>query len=231
MPSIRWQNWALIKANYEEINRVASGFGMLIWQPIVYVDEYQKIPVEALGLLANTQWIRLLVIARETHAGGLNQCIHKNNTGLQAIKHIDAHVLMSSDDNLLPIDYVKVMAQRGGGKKVIVCSHKRGQRTTFHGHSDLTAEPVKMFPSYVSGEQYIIHNSIMPPGYDANKGLAADGVLIHELYKQRPDDFKFLPNYFIPFNALEKGRWDREKLIACIRSESLVSRIPNEIFT
>ena len=107
-------------------------------------------------------------------------------------------------------------------KKVIVCSHKRGQRTVFHGHSDLIADPKFVYPSYISGEQYLIHGSLMERyRYDPAKGIAADGFMIQKIYQDNPQEFIFLPNYFIPFNALQVGRWDADKLYELTKSEAV----------
>jgi hypothetical protein len=103
-------------------------------------------------------------------------------------------------------------------KKIIVGSHKRGSGPgeSGHGTSDLVAEHGGMRIGSVSGEQYLIHASVMR-GRTFLTGGCPDGRIIEDLVKEMPDEFHYLPDFWIPFNALEVGRWqpgEVEKVLA-----------------
>lgn len=220
MPTYRAAtNWLTLKTNYWEMIQNAGPGVQFFWQPILYTEEVYKFG-RHMDLLSEP-WIQPLVVDKNDK---LRPEIDKTNKGIDALAGNDLYIHNTSDDNILPIDFLKVIGEAAsGGKKVIVVSHKRGQRTTFHGHSDLIAAPQFVYPSYISGEQYLIHGSLMERyRYDASNGIAADGFMIQKIYQENPKEFVFLPNYHIPFNALEgKSRWDADKLFDLTKSAAV----------
>ena len=226
MPTMRWQNWPRVKANLQE----ARGFGRealgekvnLTWMPVVYQDEFRAIEYVESGILFNTPWIHPLVIPAEP---GCNAIARKLNAGLNEMAREwipdRAYFFPGADDDFIPRSFARRFAEaavgfeakNGRAPKVIVCSCDRGQRCPpgAYGLGDLIAAPENMKVTKVTGSQAIIR-------MDALEGLRyahhpwADGILLEQLHMKMPEEFCYIPDFFVPFNALQEGRWDADKL-------------------
>ncbi len=241
MPTRRHENWPRLIANYT----AALHPGVyLLWQPVLYRDEWESFPKEALALIypdphvAPGLEIRLTVVERAagTEPGKIDVGLcapHKQNEGLAALERagFSGWIGHYSDDNLIPRCFCRRWSQGilswmakiqspdpRAFAAVLVASHKRGQATGRTGHhtSDLIAAPENMRVGSVSGEQYLVNSEVMR-GRRFVMGGCCDGVLIEQLHKEMPELFCYLPDFFIPFNALETDRWtDAAALNACL---------------
>jgi hypothetical protein len=227
MPTYRPSpNWLVIKRNYWEMIQNKPADVQFFWQPILYTEEVFKFG--AYMDLLSEPWISPLIVERTE---GVRPEIDKTNKGIEHLKGNDLFIHNTSDDNIFPVDTLKVIGDAArGGKKVVVVSHKRGQRTQFHGHSDLIADPRFVYPSYISGEQYLVHGTLMENyRYNPERGIAADGFLIQKIFQEHRGEFVFLPTFHLPFNAMQPKRWKRSKLFECTKSTA-VNMIPDEVF-
>lgn len=201
-----------------------------IWQPVMFNDEWEKFP-NGSKLLLDEDWITPLLIDRADQGTRYDQVKYKIDRGAQKWKGADAFMWPLSDDNILPKTCLERIASRmqGQTKKVVVVSHKRGQRTVFHPHFDLIAHYGSMQAGLVSGEQYWLHFSLMPETcYVNDTHFLHCGFLMEYMLATYPNEFLFLPDIFVPFNALEPGRWDRDKLIEIIESKEIAAMLPRK---
>lgn len=245
MATMRWENWARV---LEQLRRIALTPGLrLFWLPVLYARERQAASLAARELLFGhhaPRWIKPLVIAEEP---GVNHCVRKQNAALEELERTGfaGWLMTASDDNLLPAGLgrrlvaagypiaARAELPRAGGTAVtdrryrppgvIVFSHARGQHIPAppprdFGTSDLLAAPENMVVGRVSGEQYFVHASLLRGFRFAHHGCC-DGELVQALHEQFPAEFCFVPDFFIPFNALEPGRWDEDKLAAALAAE------------
>lgn len=158
---------------------------------------------------------RDIVLLGNFGSGSLRFCMEKCNAALDALTFPNEYFIFSSDDNIIPARVLEAW-QSAPGKAVIVCSHKRGQRIPTnglaHGTSDLVACPENMRISFISGEQVLVRRD----AYGCMRfdlGVCADGAMIERLWRILPrDEFHFMPSVFMPFNALQPGRWDDAEL-------------------
>jgi hypothetical protein len=220
MPSMRSQNWAQIAA---DLAAVQSRQVRVTWLPVIYPREYQAAAVSDREVLygpAAPRWIQPLVIAEEP---GVNHIVRKQNAALDELElnHFSGWFFSWNDDNRIPSALgTRLAAQMTGEASpgVIVFSCKRGQRIppdvtperAFATH-DLIAAPEHMRVGYVTGEQYAIHTRLLNGRRFAHHPCC-DGIMVESLHRQMPQEFRFVPDYFVPFNALEPGRWDSEEL-------------------
>ena len=147
-------------------------------------------------------------ILRAARVPGFHDIMTLFNT---AIRHCDrpSWIWQVQDDNLVPRwairEWLKAIAAHPD-KRVMVCSHDRGDNATRHGASPLRAEPANMRVGHVSLEQYLIHSSLHEK-YLYQNSACGDGLIMEALYHDYGNEFAFFPDFVVPFNALEPGRW------------------------
>ncbi len=215
MATRRWQNWPALRKNMETV-RAAGGLE-LHWWPVLYHEEWEGLhPDVQLGLRAD--WIT--VIRQSPPLDGFNPILYKQNTALDVLDLRGSRdwCYFGADDDLLPHSVARqVQAADDGRARVIVCSCKRGQRTTVHsGYPPwpLIAEPGNMVPCAVTGSQAIVRADAFetPTRLRFRSHAQADGEMIQWLHQREPDAFRYLRDYYLPFNALEPDRWDAPDL-------------------
>lgn len=244
MATMRWQNWAIVFEHAAAAQRPEARF---YWFPVVYEREVNSATPEARNILFGfdtPQWIKPVVISEEP---GVNHCMRKQNAALDVLEgnNFDGWIGAYADDNVIPRNVGCHLARaarsfplsltggegRGEGAagavatpRVIVFSHKRGQHIPAedpklrYGTHDLIAAPGHMRVGYVSGEQYFVHSDLMR-GWRWPHHSCADGMLIEHLWGKYPDQFRFVPDYYTTFNALEPGRWEPDELKKVIEAE------------
>ncbi len=138
----------------------------------------------------------------------------KTNQGLDHLRRIGfvGYTVNASDDNLMPRSWLRRIKE-GDGHPIIVCSHKRGSGRGESGHdsSDLIAPPGNMRIGRVNGEQVYVHSDVIQFRH-YGEGNEWDAAMVEPLFKERRKNFYYIPDLFLPFNALEAGRWDAEAL-------------------
>jgi hypothetical protein len=212
MATRRWQNWPKVRANIEAARSPAAE---IRWRPVVYEAEWAEIPADYQACLQG-DWIDPMVIVPTDY----NPILHKCNAALEHLigSGQDTWCFFGADDNLIPNSLGrKLSAAAEPGVKVIVSGLQRGQRAIHSGYPtfSLHAEPGNMRVCAVSGEQATIHISAFGELRFANS-MCADGMMIQSLHERMPGAFRYLPDFYVPFNALEPERWDEDKLRALI---------------
>lgn len=213
MPVMRVECWPKIMANLELGRRL----GVTVqWCPVLFDREWKNLPIQPRISLQNEKW--RMVIVEDLEQFPMTQ---KNNFALHCLEEgiklgicASGFVFLGSDDNLIPEKVWRAWLEaESSGKKIIVTSCRRGQRTAASGHGteDLIAASENMDVGKVTGEQFLIHSSLMQ-GRSLAQGRDHDGILIHQLWMEKPEEFLYLPNVFVPFNALEPDRWDNTAL-------------------
>lgn len=207
MASMRWKNWPALRMNYE---RAFTPGVELTWQIVVYKTELAAVGEHELSSVRQP-WINILAV----DSGNYSQAVvDKTNQGLDHLRGTGfvGYTVSASDDNLMPRSWLRRIKE-GDGHPVIVCSHKRGsgRGASGHGTSDLIATPTSMRIGRVNGEQVYVHSDVLRFRHYA-EGNAGDGVMVETLFKERRKNFYYIPDLFLPFNALEEGRWEAEAL-------------------
>ncbi len=138
------------------------------------------------------------------------------NTALKSIEKSDipGWVWHIQDDNLVSPWAFRRWSKHikeHKDKHVLVASHDRGDHPTRHPHTPLLATPNNMHVGGVSLEQYLIHTSIHNGVLYANNACG-DGIIMENMYAESPAEFAFIPDFYIPFNALEPRRWRPDRL-------------------
>jgi hypothetical protein len=212
MPAVRWWLWPLIKANYESAMCEGVEPRLVLG---VFPNELKAMPSCVVDLIRSTKWITIYDPEPIPNQGWAGMIIQKNNGGLgKFLPGFDGYVWTPSDDNLIPKRFFSEFLKAAQtGKKAIIFSHRRGQRNAASGYGteDLIAAPHNVKCCQISGEQYILHSSLYE-GRRFNVSPTADGELIVDVYSKHPEEFHFVPDFFIPFNATEPGRFDNDKL-------------------
>ena len=207
MPTLRWANWPRVRANLEAARSPAA---QLVWLPVMYHHIRDELTPAQLAPL-RADWIHPLVLHDEP---GVNPIYHKFNAGLNrlAAEDFDGWFYFGADDDLIPAAFGRKFSQ-GRPHGVIVASAKRGQRVTDKGYptTDLVAAPENMRVGCVTAGQALLHLRLLHRRRYRHHDCA-DGMMLEVLYKSAPEEFCFLPDFFLPFNALEPGRWDEDKL-------------------
>jgi hypothetical protein len=222
MPSMRWWLWPLIKSNYEAA--FCEGVEPTLALS-VYRHELDAFPSCAVDLIRSTPWIKIHEPEWIPNQTWVEAVIHKNNSVLDAfLPGFEGYVWTPSDDNLIPKGFFEYFRRSAAtGKKILVCSHKRGQRIAGnppYGTDDLVAQPDQVQVGRISGEQYIVHSSLWE-GHHFNVSPCGDGEFIVDLFNKHHDEFLFTPDFFVPFNATEPGRFDNDKLKECLDAPAI----------
>lgn len=217
MATMRWQNWPLIRRNLEDARNAGGDFQ---WVPAIYPSEWADVP-EAARAVLQAAWITPVII--EPSAAGFHPVLHKVNTALDWIgdhaNHAATWCFFGADDDLVPKSFgLRLQGAADAEARAIVTSCARGQRAVLSGYPTwpLIAAPGNMVPCAVTGSQVTVR-------YDAFAGLRfrphmqGDGEMIGWLHAKMPGAFRYLPDYYVPFNALEGrgtpgSRWDEDKL-------------------
>lgn len=223
MPTMRHGYWPAVRQHMEQAMAAWPEL-KLFWMPVLWQEEVAKLTPEQLAPVFGhdaPQWIRPLVQPAES-IPDMQTITRKNNAGNEQYERwgFNGWVSWWSDDNLLPRNIGKQMLANQH-KRVIVFSHKRGTRAVGpipYETTDLIAAPENMEVTRVSGEQFFIHSTLLT-GWRFPYYECGDGLLIKALYELHPKEFAFLPDFFTPFNALEPGRWDDDKLREVIEQE------------
>ena len=249
MATMRWQHWARLRTQFLYIASTPGLrlFWMPVLYPRERDSAATEALHQLFGHHA-PRWIQPLVIAEEPGVNHCIRKQNAALDRLEEMG-FDGWLMTASDDNLLPHNLGKRLLQsRVSGLKskvghspaddgnasrlqppasrlnrVIVFSHKRGQHIPAppprdFGTSDLIAAPENMIVGKVSGEQYFVHSSLLEGFRFAHHGCC-DGQLVQALHEQAPGEFRFVPDYFIPFNALEPGRWEPDELQKVLEAE------------
>jgi hypothetical protein len=188
--------------------------------PISFVWEIEKLQATQPHIWEAAQgddieWIVLPHVRLDWHAimflfnGGLSH--------LQAIG-FDGWIWQGQDDNVYPAHTFRAFYEGiQHGAKVVLCHQKRGQwcEGLQHGCSDLIAAKENIKVGHISLEQYAVHSSLHYL-YPYLNSACGDGLLMEQLYAIAPQEFWILPTdypqYWLPYNALEMGRWDMGEL-------------------
>ena len=205
MPSMRGFNLPIILDGFNRSDW--TGIDML-WHLIVTPTEHKGIPKEVLDY-PNIR-IHVLELEKATDKiDGLRICGLKINHSLSFVRE-DTYTFFMSDDNLLPLHIPQVWRSvvEDTGKKVIVVSHLRGQRTVYHEHTPFIAAPENVTIGQISGEQLIVHKSILGA---FSTSPNSDGEKAEELWRAYPEEVHFIPDQYTTFDALDLRRWDREE--------------------
>lgn len=127
MPSVRWWFWPLLKANYEA--SFCDGLEPTL-ALCMFPQELATYPKFVVDLVRATPWIAIHEVGFGDHPNWESQVIDKNNSGLERfLPGFDGYVWTPSDDNLVPIHFFSEFVRAAStGKKVVVFSHRRGQR-------------------------------------------------------------------------------------------------------
>jgi hypothetical protein len=221
MPTMRHGYWKEVRRHMEQVMEATPEL-KLFWMPVIWHEELEKISEEDKAVIFGhhaPRWILPVVIHAEPGMDTGEIITRKNNAGNEAYERqgFEGWVSWWSDDNLLPRNIGKRMLAHKD-KRVIVFSHKRGQHAVgpiAYETSDLIAAPENMEVTRVSGEQFFIHTTLIP-GWRFPYHQCGDGLLIKALSRMYPNDFAYEPDFFTPFNAIEPGRWDADKLKECI---------------
>lgn len=225
MPTMRVRNWPIIRANFSEMRAEAVGKVEFIWQPVIYADEWERISQEDKCTLME-EWIIPLIIPKRGRMDRPSRVNRKLHEGICNLNGEDVFVWSISDDNLMPRTILATIANNIGSKQVFVCSQKRGQRTVDHGCFTLTAAPENCKIYYVCGDQFLIHMNLMD---DVIRCFVDEGALLERIYRQYPEQFVFMPDIFIPFNALDQRRWDVEPLMELLDSDVMKSMLATRL--
>lgn len=216
MPTMRHGYWPAVRQHMEQAMAACPEL-KLFWMPVIYHEELAKLSeAERAPIFAHDtpRWI-IPHVCHEEQNLEMQHITRKNNAGSEASERngFNGWVSWWSDDNLLPRNFGRWMVERMD-KRIIVFSHKRGQRAVgaiAYETTDLIAAPENMEVMKVSGEQFFIHSTLIN-GWRFPYYQCGDGLLIKALYELHPGEFAFAPDKFVPFNALEPGRWDEDKL-------------------
>ncbi len=205
-PSSRW--WNLIHLKHT-LQRASIGSGVsLTWLIVFYDTQFPDVPAEVISDL-KCPWINILVIPAPTRK--LDPCYHKLNCALDSLAGHDEWFWFIADDNLLPKSCLsKLRGQAENyGKPAMVASMKRGQVKTWHDKHDLIASRHNVVIGGITGEQYLMKlDFIGKTRFDYGRNGCADASFAEDLFREHPKAFHFIPDLFIPFNALEPVRWD-----------------------
>lgn len=216
MPTMRHGYWPAVRRHMEQAMAACPDL-KLFWMPVLYHEELERISAadrECVFGHHAPRWIVPHLVHEEPNLD-MQHVTRKNNAGNEAMERMAFKGWVSwwSDDNLLPRNIGKRLLSRQD-KRVIVFSHKRGQRAVgpiAYETNDLIAAPENMEVTRVSGEQFFIHSTLVP-GWRFPYYECGDGLLIKALHELHPQEFAFEPDFFTPFNALEPGRWDAAEL-------------------
>jgi glycosyltransferase involved in cell wall biosynthesis len=207
MPSMRWQNWPRIRANWQAALDRGANINVQLCL-VMWPEQWAGVP-ESHRAVLDAPWIRLMLVDKvegDAYYMKLNSAadlLSRNDEDYGWIWH-------PCDDSMVPRTLFKNLEEPMWRREgVIVFSAKRGQRPakTPHGASTLVAAPENMCVGSVTGEQYFVHMSEWCP---FENSCVADGLMGEKLSKQKRCNY--YPEHFILFNALEEGRWDREEL-------------------
>lgn len=209
MPTMRWRNWPRIVQCFRSAALECPEVE-LVWMPVVTEKEHDRFPEWAYDMIFDLRFCLSFHTKTLVLTGDRSeqlQVTQKNNFALSHLRGQNCYIWFGSDDNLVPKSFCRRFRE-GWPAKIIVGCHKRGSGpgASGHGISDLVAAPASMRIGSVSGEQYIVHASVME-SRDLAAGGCPDGQLMADLIKEMPQEFHFIPDFWIPFNALEAGRW------------------------
>lgn len=246
MPTMRWRNWPKVMEHLRAAALEAPAVE-LTFCPVLTEAEVSGFPQWAMDMVTHDEtWspmlLRPLVVNDPQHPRAkiadqkiesalyskwkpvgrddvpcVKEVMRKNHAAVAGLEDFDGYIWTGSDDNLVPRSFCRRFAE-GINKKIIVGCHKRGSGpgASGHGISDLVAEPASMRVGSVSGEQYIIRADVLRGRTLLGSGCP-DGQLMADLIAEMPQEFHFIRDFWIPFNALEEGRWrpgEVEKLLA-----------------
>ena len=165
------------------------------------------------GILESNPNIRMVLGDRKE---GFHDIMHIFNLTLDAIyeQGEPGFVWHIQDDNIVPpwamAKWCEAIEQHPG-KKVYICCQDRGDHAVLHGTSTLHARPEDMVSGRVSLEQYLIEFDTHRD-YRYPNNACGDGVIMEHFHTKIPEEYVFLPGFYIPFNALEPGRYEAEHL-------------------
>lgn len=214
MPSMRSENWHRVRHSIVETKALAPDV-QVSWMPVVYRSELEKATPEELSALDGS-WITTLIISEEPE---VYHAVRKENAAIDFLQGsgFDGWLVVWSDDNLFPRAWANRLVDCDLARPgVIVFSCRRGQRAVAppprdFGTGDLIAAPENIRIGGITGEQYVFHSSLVGRLRFAHRQIA-DGEMVEEFFRRFPDTFRFTPDFFIPFNALEENRWDEAEL-------------------
>lgn len=210
MPA-RKGNWLRLRENWEAVMEKGNQHVIMVWMPVLYYSEWESLSSDDIRVLTGT-WISTLVT--DPSKQEMLPVIDKINTGIDVVASRDseAWVFPESDDNLVPLNLLEKLASvMDEQARVIIPSVARGQHQTKSEYptESLIASPENMCVGACTSA--FIHYGVLVNRRYFNSNLA-DGLMIEELHQTMPETFRYLPDVFTAFNALEPGRWDEEKL-------------------
>ena len=195
-----------LESVYDSIVHAAERAG-IEWRWILgkFVDEGLEIP----GRITRDKRVEVHSVSR---IDSWCDVFAIENQLLDSIQDDRGWIWQVQDDNLVaPWAFAGWIEGIRTGKRVIVGSHHRGSGSSRHGSTPLIAAAVNMLRGRVSLEQYLVHSSIHSSRRYENS-IAADGYFVENLWRDIPGEFHFMPDFFIPFNVLEPGRWEPGEL-------------------
>ena len=199
-PFSRFENLNFYLKNYADKG--------IIWHPLVTPQEGEYFAS------SYPDWVRPYILPRVP--ADRNIVKYKINMFLidGNINDYDRYMILMDDDFIEPDFFTKLEAIQDD---IVVCSMKRGQHY-LGGHpiETLVASP-DMHVGTIGFEQYILRGKILQQirfrsdsdlstGYPPHRQGDSDGHAYEMMAKLWP--IKYVPDLYVYFNYLEKGRWD-----------------------
>jgi hypothetical protein len=182
----------------------------IIWHPLLTSDEMDKFSTSR-----HPDWVHPYMLLRVPD--DRNVVKYKLNMYLVDgdVNDYDRYMILMDDDATEPEFFSKL---EGYQDDIVVCSMKRGHHY-LGGHpiETLVARP-EMHVGTIGFEQYILRGKILQQmrfrsdsdlstGYPPHRQGDSDGHFYEMLAKLWP--IRYIPDLYVYFNYLEKGRWDK----------------------
>ena len=188
----------------------------IIWHPIVHYSEDAKNtswnPCRDKDKIDfKHSWVQSYLM--DYVPSEIDICYYKLNHFIQNFKIEDNDVYwFMNDDDYIEDETINYFNQSNLEHDVYFVSMKRGygQQPGYpngHGTFTLMADPNRVIIGNIGLEQYFIKGHILKNlTFHLDRGCA-DGYMAIELHEKY--GVKFLPDLYVLFNYLEKGRWEK----------------------
>lgn len=198
-----------------------NAYGEVEADPLTFLEPLSA-PLPATAAQARLRpWIKHHVCPARDPAW--HDIMYLFNFGLDQVDRNDTWVWMGQDDNVAfpkgVFNHLAETVENYPDALVLVMNHNRGQRQVLHGASPLIARGDQMAVGSVSLEQYLIFQGVAHQQIHRYlNDSCGDGEMMARLYARMPAAFHFMTGTWIPFNALEEGRWDPPELVRALES-------------